>query len=161
MKISKVDAQAKKSLLDRPLWGQQQKSDRWTSHLMRNIVKVKTIIPSERWQRYLEILITLYRIVRTNWTWRGGQKRIQPWIDRLASIGGEAKTCIKCRDTLSEDRFIFIPNYSNATQHGTMYRDASWCDAMRRFIMRCNVTLKLWRWICDADLREAIREQRP
>ena len=119
----------KMSLFDQRQQQQQQgKSDRWTSHLMRNIVKVKTIIPTERWRRYLEILITLYRIVRTNWTWGGGgQKRIQPWIDRLASIGGKAKTCIKCRDTLSEDRFIFVPNYSN-----TIQRDATQRDAMQR-----------------------------
>ena len=78
----------KMSLFDQRQQQQQQgKSDRWTSHLMRNIVKVKTIIPTERWRRYLEILITLYRIVKTNWTWGGVQKRIQPWIDRLLSIG--------------------------------------------------------------------------
>jgi len=50
---------------------QRLQSDRCASHLMSNIVKVKTIIPTERWRRYLEILITLYRIVRTNWTRRG------------------------------------------------------------------------------------------
>ena len=72
-----IAGRRKMSLFDQRQQQQQQhqgKSDRWTSHLMRNIVKVKTIIPTERWRRYLEILITLYRIVRTNWTWGGGVK---------------------------------------------------------------------------------------